>query len=327
MSTTPLENKVLCVNLRKTCLGTSFVDGYLTETLEVQTGARNRKVKGSKKILGDGLKAIQTIQRRLGEYVKEQTLPGISADLRIVTPKVLEDIRNEVDKAEVAIAEEVAKLSEPVTWTHPDTGEIFDLTRWAALIRQDEIDLDKAFDPTDYPPIENLEGFFTVRLTVCDLPKGDYFRVEGLTEEAVAKLKEDHAKTLEAVKAAGKNEVHRKLTELIGRIADNLGREDISKLHDTTFTNLQEYLAKVPDLNISGDPQLEALRLEAEAALNYTMAQVKASAVLKEQAAEAAKDILNRFGRGTRRLNLTAAPTPAAIEPSPAASESNDVAA
>lgn len=44
------------------------------------------------------------------------------------------------------------------------------------------------------------------------------------------------------------------------------------------------------------------------------MAQVKASAVLKEQAAAAAKDILNRFGKSERKVIVDLSPEPAAAE-------------
>jgi hypothetical protein len=324
--TTDLSNKVLCVNLKTSCLGVSFVDGYLTEALEVKTGAKPGKTKGSKKILGDGIKPIRSLLRTLRNYVKEQTLPGISEDLRIVTPTILQQIRAEVTKTEEAIANEVARFSDQVAWVNPVTGETSILSRWESLIKQDEIDLDKAFDPTDYPPLENLSASFTVRLTTCDLPSGDYFRVEGLTEEAVAKLKKEHADTMERVKTAAKNEVHKKLAELIGRIAENLDQPDIKRLHDTTFTNLHDYLAKVPDLNITNDPALEAIRVEALSKLNYTMTQVKASETLKEQAAEAAKELAAKLGGGKRRILTAPAAQSPAVEPTSAPS-TTDVAA
>ena len=295
--TSSLASKVLCVNLKKSCLGTSFVDESLTGTLEVQTGAQPGSVKGSKKILGDALKPMRNLLRTAGALVKENSLPGISDDLRIVTPKALDLIRKELAKIEDEIADEVEILR----------------SQWPQLIEADKIRLDKAFDLSLYPASDELSQYFTVRLTTCDLPQGDYFRVEGLTDESMAKLKEDHAKMIAAVRTAAKNDVHKNLVELIGRIAENLDKPDIGKLHATTFTNLQEYLAKVPDLNITNDPQLEEMRVDALAKLNFTMQQVKASATLKEQAASAAKDILAKFGGGHRKLLLAVEPlTPSA---------------
>lgn len=307
MSTTNLTKKVLCVNLRKTCLGTSFVDRTLTAELEQSTGAAKGKVRGSKKILGDSLKPIQGLLREAGNYVKDHTLPGISDDLRLVTPARLEDIRERIGEIDEKISAEVAKFSEiePFAPRNTDGTQAYppvSMTRYAALIEQDRLDLKAAFDPHDYPPLENLGHFFTLRLTVCDLPSGDYSRVEGLTEDAIQRMKEDHEKLLATVSAAARNDVHKKLVEMVTRIADNLSKEDISKLHNTTFDNLHEYLEQVPELNITNDPQLEAMRKEALESLNFTMAQVKASAALKEKAAAAAKSILNQFGHSNRKL-------------------------
>lgn len=307
---TDITKKVLCVNLKTSCLGTSFVDDFLTETLEVRTGAKKGKAKGSKKILGDGLKPIRQLIRGLRTYVAEVTLPGISPDLRICTPKVLDEIRAEARRVEDKITEEINALSNHVTWGNPKTAEASSMTKWRSLIEQDRIDLEQAFDEKDYPPIENLSSFFSIRLTTCDLPAGDYFRVEGLTDEAIQQLKADHARIMEQVKSAAKNEVSKKIVEMVQRIADNLSKEDISKLRATTFDNLLEYLAKVPDLNITGDPVLEQMRVEALEKLNYTMAQVKASHVLKEQAAEAAKEFLAAFGQGKRRLAVSVSESP-----------------
>jgi|LauGreDrversion4_1035100.scaffolds.fasta_scaffold14851_7 hypothetical protein len=289
-----LQSKVLCVNLKKSCLGTSFVDPALTNTLETETGAQEGSVKGSKNILLGALKPMRSLLSSAGKFVRDNSLPGISNDLRIVTPAGLTKITTYLKTAETEMAEEVADLQ----------------ASWDALIEADRVRLDKAFDANLYPPKENLAAYFGLRLTVCDLPQGDYFRVEGLTEDAVAKLKADHAAMIDNVKAAAKNDLHKQLLTAVTRIAEGLDKEDISKLHNTTFTNLQELLAKVPDLNITNDPMLEELRKQAEASLNYQMDQVKKSAILKEQAQEAAKAILATYGGGVRRISMPA-PAPA----------------
>jgi hypothetical protein len=323
-----LSNKVLCINLRTSCLGTSFVDSTLTAHLEHVTGADKKKVKGSKKILGDALKEIQSELRGVKTFAKENSLPGISDDLRIITPKLLDKVRAEVLATEERIQALVAKFSEVVSFTPATVTDQVDergqrivtlhepmtMTLWQSLQEQDKIDLKGAFDPHDYPPLENLPQFFSVRLTTCDLPQGDFFRVEGLTDEAVEKLKADHAKMVESISSAARNDVHRKLVEMVNRVAESLAKEDISKLHNTTFTNLLDYLDQVPDLNITNDPHLDAMVREVREKLNFTMAQVKASAVLKEQAAAAAKDILNRFGKSERKVIVDLSPEPAAAE-------------
>lgn len=304
-----IASKVLCVNLKTSCLGTSFVDPTLTANLEHSTGADVGKVKGSKKILGNHLKPVRALLREARTYVNEASLPGISDDLRIVTPKRLAEIREHLADIETRMAEEIAKFSETVAYQPPPLPDGTpqapqEMSRWLACIEEDRVGLKEAFDPHDYPPLENLPTFFSVRLSVCDLPAGDYLRVEGLTDETIDKLKAEHSQMLERVGAAARNEVHKKLVEMLSRISENLDQEDISRLKSTTFTNLQDYLAKVPDLNITNDPQLEAMRVACTERLNVSMAAVKASAQLKERAKEAATEILSRFGGGNRKIML-----------------------
>jgi hypothetical protein len=57
--------------------------------------------------------------------------------------------------------------------------------------------------------------------------------------------------------------------------------------------------------------------------LNYTMSQVKASNILKEQAVEAAKELVAKFGQGTRRISFQSVPE---AEQFPAASEATAAA-
>ncbi|EIQ01076.1 hypothetical protein OpiT1DRAFT_05644 [Opitutaceae bacterium TAV1] len=291
---TNLAKKVLCVNLRTTCLGSTVTDPILTADLRQKTGAEEGAVRATKKILEDATKPMRKLRAELGRYIRSVTLPGISDDLRIVTPKRLEEIRQKIADYEARDADLVAELADNYQ-THKDA---------------DKVRLGTAYDETLYPPVENLPAFFTLRLTVCDLPAGDYFRVEGLTEEAIQKMKNEHAKMLEAVSATAKNEVHKKLVGLIQHIADKLTDPDAKKFYDSTFTNLHEYLAQVPDLNITGDPQLEEMRKEALEKLSFTMEQIKASAILKEQAAAAAKDFLSKFGASNRKV-LVMPPTSA----------------
>ena len=57
------------------------------------------------------------------------------------------------------------------------------------------------------------------------------------------------------------------------------------------------------ELNVTNDPVIEALRKEAAEKLNLSMETVKASRILKDQAAADAKSMVARFGAvGARKL-------------------------
>ncbi len=283
-----LQNKVLCINVRTTCLGSTVTDADLTAGLLAQTNAKKGKLSAKKKILDEGTKPMRQLRGEVNRYIRSVTLPGISEDLRIVTPKRLAEVEKKIKEFQEQDAALVQELAD----------------HYAEHKAKDKEDLGGAYDENLYPPVENLAHFFTIRMTTCDLPSGDYFRVEGLSEEAIQKLKESHAKTLESVASVAQNEVHKKMLDLVSKIADKFSDPDAKRLHDSTLDNLHAYLAEVPDLNVTGDPQLDEMRQAALTKLNFTMEQVRMSTTLKEQAAAAAKEFVETFGHSTRKLNV-----------------------
>lgn len=285
---TEFTTKVLCVGLRTSCLGTSVKDQEATAEVTESRGAKAGKYNATKKLYGDALKPFQQNRRQARGWFRSMTLPGISDELRITTPARLPEIQAKIQEHQNKDAELIAKIK----------------PRWYEIIDADRRDLGDGFDPNNYPAPENLEQFFLINLIVTDMPAGDYARVQGLTQAAVEEMKEQHQKMLLSIGNTARNEVYRHLTNLIAKISDKLTNPDAEKFHDSLFDNLHEYLKLVPDLNITGDPQLEALRKEAAEKLNFTTDQIRKWRLLKEEAATNAKSILKNFGNvgGGRKL-------------------------
>lgn len=279
-------NKVLCVGLRTSCLGTSVKDQEATAEVTETRKAKSGKYKVSKQLYGESLKALKKNRGDAGRWFRSMTLPGISEDLRITVPSRLAEIQTRVKEFQDKDTELVAKLK----------------ARWYDIIDADRRDLGDGFDPNNYPAPENLEQFFRINLTVTDVPQGDFRRVQGLTQATIDEMAENHQRMLVQIGNQARNEVMSHLAKLIGKISDRLSDPAAERFHDGLFDNLHEYLRMVPELNITGDPQLELLRKEAAEKLNFTTEQVKKYQVLKEQAAQNAKKILSSFGNmGTGR--------------------------
>jgi hypothetical protein len=283
---TSFTDKILCVGLRTSCLGTSAQDTEATNLILTNFGAKKGKLRATKTILGDVISPFRKLRSDARRYFNSMTLPGLSEDLRITASARLAEIQTKIQEFAEADTVLLTKLK----------------YGYAAAIAQDRIDLGDSFDPQLYPDVENLHQFFRITLQVCDMPQGDYARVNGLTAGARQEMMEAHQKMLVSVGREARNAVMKKMTELIAHIADKMSDTEAKSFHETTFTNLTEYLALVPDLNITSDPALEAMRKEAVEKLSYSMRVVKDNAFLKDRAATAAKDILSRFGNvGTGR--------------------------
>lgn len=65
------------------------------------------------------------------------------------------------------------------------------------------------------------------------------------------------------------------------------------------------------DLNITGDPVLDALRREATEKLNYTIDELRRSRALRAKAATEAQEILRRFAAPGEGRSLLTTPPPA----------------
>lgn len=281
-----ITDKILCTGLRTSCLGTTAQDQEATQLVLDHTGAKRGKIRATKTILGDVVTPFRKLRSDARRYFNSMTLPGLSEDLRIIPAARLAELQTRIAEYQEKDASLLVTLK----------------ANYAAAIEKDRVDLGDAFDPRLYPDKENLHQFFRISLQVCDMPAGDYARVHGLTAAARQQMQEEHQKMIADVGRNASNEVFRRMTELVAHIAEKMSDPDAKKFHDSTFSNLTEYLEMVPDLNITNDPLLENLRREAKEKLSYSMRVVKESAFLKEQAATAAKDILSRFGAiGTGR--------------------------
>ena len=283
-----IDNKVLCAGLRCRALGTSAQDNQITDDNLARYGAERGKLRTTKTILADAIKPFRKLRNEARKYFNSVTLPGISEDLRITTPARLPDLQKH-------IADYVTKdaaLLETLKANYEDAKDT------------DRLTLGTVFDPGLYPDVDDLGHFFSITMAVCDMPSGDYARIEGLGAAAQAEMALNHQQMMEQVGREARNEVRGQMTRLIQHIADKLSDPNAVKFHESTFDNLKEYLAMVPDLNITNDPTLEAMRKEAQEKLNYSMNVIKDSKFLKAQAAEAAKSILSTFGKigGGRKL-------------------------
>lgn len=300
-NTNSLGSRVLCVGLHCHCLGTSLVDKE--ETREVTR--KKQAAQGAYKVTKTRLKAVvdpfASNHRRCRAAVRDVTLPGLTSDLRLTPVNRLDPIRALVAEYQA----EDRRLLEDLTAPFPTPSPEGYRSKYEAAVEADRNFLGSGFDQSLYPPIEMLPQHFSIDLFTCDLPHGDYDRILGLTDEAREQMRREHEALMVQIGAQARNEVMRKLTGLIQKVAEKLSNPDVERFHEATFDNLREYLDQVPELNVTNDPILEQLRLEAREKLNLSMAAVKESAALKERAAEDARAILSRFGAVGKRKLLT----------------------
>jgi len=282
-----LNNKVLLVGIRKSCLGTSVKDDEVTEEILVKHNVQEGSMKATKTRFVEALAPIKTLHGQIGRWLRSVSFPGISEDLRMIPSSRLGMIQEKVAEfkaqQDVLIADIVANYE-----NHLD---------------RERVKLNGRFDPSLYPTAEKFPSYFKIELTTSDMPKGDFAAIEGLSEEAKAQQKAEHDALLVSVGVAARKQVMARMTDLIQKIADKLTNPDAEVYKEATMDNLKTYLNEVAELNVTNDPTIKAMAEQARTTLDFTMAELKKNEFLKQEAVNAAQALLNNFGgMGNRKM-------------------------
>jgi len=283
-----LAQRVLCLGIRTSCLGTSMLDNEETEKVLSDNNAKKGSLRVQRTRLKNAIAPFRQLRGELNRWYRSISLPGISDDLRLIPSSRLEAIREKFQTFVDRDAELLRKLRD----------------NYEKEIEADKVLLGERFDPSLYPAKEDLGQAFSLSLQVMDLPSGDFERLSNLTAADRARLKAEHDAMVTQMGVAARTEVVSKLTALISKVAEKLTDPDAEVYRESTLTNLKEYLAEVPSLNVTNDPTITAMATAAQERLNFTMAELKKSQFMKEQAANAAKEILANFGAlgSTRKM-------------------------
>jgi hypothetical protein len=157
------------------------------------------------------------------------------------------------------------------------------------------------FNPGDYPPRDVAAKKFQFKLQCQPVPDAGDFRVDVPNEELDALRRSVDERVAEAAKLAHQD-LCRRLAEPLAAMVERLSQPD-AIFRDTLVGNLREIVALIPALNLTGDPQLEAVRQRVLAELaHYTPEQLRANKDDREAAAAKAQAILeqmNGFMSGT----------------------------
>ena len=118
------------------------------------------------------------------------------------------------------------------------------------------------YESNDYPSVYDLRDKFQMNLTVLPVPSTGDWRVD-IGDAALADAKDNIEKQVAETAAVATKEVwtrlHDKVNWLHGRLADPK-----TTFHDETYHDAVDLVKMLSRLNFTNDPELEALRMEAE---------------------------------------------------------------
>jgi hypothetical protein len=170
---------------------------------------------------------------------------------------------------------------------------------YPALVAQAEFKLNTLFDATDYPPIEFIKDKFSVRMTTYPMPNAEDFRIiEGIPPEEVERLQSEAVVGLnEQVTLAIKDlwdRLHKVVSAMSARLQEGENGKPL-KFHDTLVTNIQDLLDKVPQLNLTDDPEITTMTDAMRELVAYSPATLREDMATRIAVSEEAQRIADRM--------------------------------
>jgi len=137
------------------------------------------------------------------------------------------------------------------------------------------------------------------------MPEPNAFVRDALTDELGKRLAADYEQRLANTTAQISRSVLDNLLSLIADTAESLANEGPivdSENRKGPLAKLQEYLDRIPALNITNDPTITAIAAQARTKLAYSAEALRKNQQTRQLAAVHASNIAMQFGATTRKI-------------------------
>lgn len=125
--------------------------------------------------------------------------------------------------------------------------------------------LNGLYNAEDYPSVAELRSKFSFSTKVLPLPDANDFRVS-LDEDDVQAIRSEIERNVQDSINAAQGDLYERLFSAVSRMVDRLS-DDKAIFRDSLVINLRELCDIIPRLNLTGDANLEALRVRIEKSL------------------------------------------------------------
>lgn len=149
------------------------------------------------------------------------------------------------------------------------------------------------YDPADYPSSGEIKQKFHMDMAVYPVPSTD-FRVSIASDE-LTRIQQDVERRVADAQNIAMKEVWTRLYDRVKHMADKLA-DPKAIFRDSMVENAREICAILPRLNITDDPNLEALRQEVEMGIsNHHPDALRNDPDLRRDTAAQAKEIMDKM--------------------------------
>jgi len=226
-----------------------------SKTVANQNYADNGVVSVNKMLLGDcdKLKAINELRGKIRNHIHyPMTMPWSDSGLRLLPTAVYFDYHQQMTNAIDAFQSLVDEFIDDYDFA----------------VSRAQAKLGNLFVHDDYPTAEQIRSKFDVRVNYTPLPDAGDFRVD-VGNEASVQLKADYDKFYSDQLSNAMGDVwkrmHTALSNMSAKLTDSNGKKQVFR--DTLVSNALSMVDLLSTCNVTGDSQMEAMRLKLDGAL------------------------------------------------------------
>lgn len=285
----PLSSRALLVSFSQHAWGAGAVDKEAGREAADAHGADPAQIRLYKRLFPkETMEKIRKAQRKTHHMFHAFTLPWLDDGVRIVASERYLELVSMLRKekaAQDAVVEELAQ----------------NLDR---EIENAKIRLNGMFKAEEYPTPEDLRSRFSINWRVFPVPDAADFRVQGIGDEDLAKIRSEISAEVSAQENAAMKYAIERLSKVVSHMVERLrayakdedGKVVGGRFHGSLVENVKFRAETLPALNLTGDPELAALgKRMLEELTAYDADMLREDDLLREKTAAAAEDILEKL--------------------------------
>ncbi|MDB6024025.1 MAG: uncharacterized protein JWM68_248 [Verrucomicrobiales bacterium] len=158
----------------------------------------------------------------------------------------------------------------------------------------------KTFNAADYPTVQGMRESFKFEMEYTPVPNANHF-VKSFAEEQVTAMSQDLEARNEQRIAEAVADTWNRMIAPVRAMADKLSSKE-GIFRDTLVQNIKDIVELVPALNLTNNPQIvEAAKVIMDQLGSLDVDTLRDNKIVRQEAAEAAKNLVARFGAVGKR--------------------------
>lgn len=217
---------------------------------------------------------MKSLEAQIRVWFEKRTLPWEVKGQRLLPSKLFFEFNEELSKWKSAYHLLASRF----------------IAEYDDMVSTDRIRLGSLFNEKDYPPVEKMKEKFGINVFFAPLPEA-IGQLEGLAIEAMEEINKNIQISMLRSQEAAMKDIWNRIYDAVSHLHKRCSSD--GRLYESAFESVNELVDILPKLNITDDPNLEAIRQELQNKLYGTIVEnVRKDDAERAKVASDAEDIL-----------------------------------